>query len=51
MDVVYHAAIRFVTGSSVCIHQCNFLGNDKIDFSVLGEETPRVDFYFKRFTG
>jgi len=50
LDAVYHAALRFMTGSSVCTHHCNFL-IDKLDFTEFEEEISYVNLYIKSFTG
>lgn len=53
LDVVFHAALWFVTGANVRrrTHHCNLYEITKWTLIVLKEEKPYINFYFKSFAG
>ncbi len=51
LDVVYHAALRFVTGTSVRTHHCNSYEMTKWTSLCLRRKEKCVNFYFKGFGG
>ncbi len=51
LNVVYHAALRFVTGTSVCTHHCNLYEMTKWTSLCLRRKKTYFNFYFKSFGG